>query len=354
MPAPRPLLQRIRSGALSVAKRAASDAATYSGMYRMAASRYGGLGVIFTVHRVVEPGRPILWPGFEIEADVLESIVARTRRLGWEAISLDELHRRLSGAGGGARFVCFTFDDGYVDTLRLALPIFQRHATPLGLFATTGLVDRSAFYWWGALEELVLANERIEWVDSPGAGPRVLAASTLSEKCTAYAVLGRWGDRAEPAAVRDLLRRYAIDWEALVDRDFLTSEQTRALAADPLVTIGAHGLTHRRLAEMPEEEMLRELDDGRRILEGWTGKAVRHLAYPFGSPNACGPREFALATKLGYATGMTTRRGNLFPEHGDSLTALPRREIPTSLVALRNALSGAVTVLRGAHNGHSA
>ncbi len=340
---PRPLVRRLRSAA----KRALSGAAALSGLYRLAGTAYGGLGVVFTLHRVVEPGRPVLWPGYEIHADVLDEMLTRVRRSGWQAVSMDEVHRRLSGGEKGGRFVSFTLDDGYADALRLALPVFRRHGTPFCVYVSTGLVERSVFYWWGGLADLVAANDRIEWKGAGGEAPRVLAAGSWEEKQRAYAALNDLCDRAGPEATRELLGAYRVDWRAAMDRNALTVAQTRQLAADPLATIGAHGLAHERLARMSDAEAWRELAEGRRILEGWIGREVRHVAYPFGGRDACGPREFELAKSAGYATGVTTRRGNLFPAHRDHLTCLPRREVPIDAVRLRNALSGVESVFRG-------
>jgi len=42
---------------------------------------------------------------------------------------------------------------------------------------------------------------------------------------------------------------------------------------------------------------------------------------------SAGPREFALARELGFASAVTTRPGVIFPEHRDHLHALPRLSV---------------------------
>lgn len=331
-------------GARASLTRLVSAAAAATGLYHVAGAVYGGLGVVLSLHRVVEPGRPMLWPGYEIPADVLDALLGETRRLGWEAVTLDEAQRRVVAGRTGRRFVCFTLDDGYADNLSLGLPVFRRHGVPFCVYVTTGLVERTIFYWWGALDALVRAHDRIVWDDA--AGPLVLTARTWAEKAAAYDALNDRCYRAAPESIRALLRAHGVDWEALLDREALTREQARVLAEDPLVTIGAHGITHEKLSAMREGDASREIGESRAIIEGWIGREVRHLAYPFGAPSACGPREFELARRAGYRTAVTTRRGNLFPEHRDHLTSLPRREVPLNLPALRNALFGVETVLR--------
>lgn len=339
-------VRALRARVAPALKRALSDVAAGIGGYGLAGVRYAGLGVIFLLHRVVEPGRPLIWPGFEIHADVLDDILARTRRLGWEPVTLDEAHRRLTDGPDArrGRFACFTLDDGYEDNLRVALPVFRKHRAPFCVYVAAGLVERSVFYWWGALEELVRRHERIEWEE--GGARRVLRAGTWREKQVAYDVLSDLCHRDGPERARALAEAYAVDWRALLDRDALSAAQVRELAADPLATIGSHGVAHQPLATLDDAAARDDLERGRRILEGWADAPVRHLAYPYGGPRACGAREFELARQVGYATATTTRRGNLFPEHRGHLTSLPRREVPLDRVSLRNTLYGVETVLR--------
>ena len=58
----------------------------------------------------------------EVSPDFLEDVIGGLRRAGVDLITLDEMHRRLTEQDFRRRFVCFTFDDGYRDNLRNALP----------------------------------------------------------------------------------------------------------------------------------------------------------------------------------------------------------------------------------------
>ena len=99
------------------------------------------------------------------------------------------------------------------------------------------------------------------------------------------------------------------------------------LAADPSVTIGAHTVSHPMLAKHGEETVLFEIAEGRRRIEEQLGTPVRHLSYPVGDRGSAASREFAIASRLGFATAVTTRPGHLFPGHARHLHALPRVSI---------------------------
>ena len=71
-------------------------------------------------------------------------------------------------------------------------------------------------------------------------------------------------------------------WDAeRPQRDIFTARELREL--DPhTITIGAHGLTHRRLAQMPATDLQAETATARAILEDACGRAVTLYAYPYG------------------------------------------------------------------------
>jgi peptidoglycan/xylan/chitin deacetylase (PgdA/CDA1 family) len=110
-----------------------------------------------------------------------------------------------------------------------------------------------------------------------------------------------------------------------VCRDLCMSwDELKSFADDPLITIGAHSITHCNLARQTEENARDEMAISRARIEGALQRPVVHLAYPYGDKIAAGPREFALAQAAGFKTAVTTRPGMIFPESADHLTALPR------------------------------
>jgi poly-beta-1,6-N-acetyl-D-glucosamine N-deacetylase len=66
-------------------------------------------------------------------------------------------------------------------------------------------------------------------------------------------------------------------------RSSLTWEQLREMAADPLVTIASHSVTHPSdLRELPTAELLHEVVESKRILETELGRPIDHFVYPEG------------------------------------------------------------------------
>lgn len=309
------------------------------------APRFAGNGVIFMLHRIVT--EPSVYPGYELSVEDLDAGLNFVKRAGWDIVSIDEACRRLQ-EGDNRRFACFTFDDGYADNYTLALPVFTKYEAPMCVYVSTGILERSIGYWWGGLIELVTRHQDLE-IPFPGSATRKFHTATLEQKRAAYGALDNECHRSYSflASLDTVFKHYGIDAEALLDQHALTFEQARQFAAHPLVTIGSHAVTHRRLSSLSHEQAEWEITTSRKRLENSLSVPIQHMAYPFGGAAACGDREFLLAKAAGYQSGVTTRRGNVWPEHRRTLCALPRHVLYADLTAVRNCLFGTDALVRG-------
>jgi len=287
-----------------------------------------GMGLILMFHRVVASRSLVYSPNLAICSDSLDRILGYIRHRGWEIISLNQVHDRLANGSHRKPFVCFTFDDGYADNLTIALPIFRRHQAPLCVNVTVGYVNRTTPCWWDALGEMLLQRNEIEFRGS-GQTERI-KLGTWEEKVAAYHRLGMILHQDVPEGRFPLGSTWAlngVDPQSFSDRFFPTWEELQKFAQDPLVQIGAHTLTHPSLKQLRENEAGDEIEQSRRILKEKLGVEIEHFAYPFGSPDACGQREFRLVKELKFKTAVTTRWCNIFPVHKEHLASLPRKYV---------------------------
>ena len=121
-----------------------------------------------------------------------------------------------------ANTLCFTFDDGYLDTFTTVLPLLEQYQCPSTVFVSTAGLDASHRYWW---EE-----------HAPGLYAHV-DADTL--------------------------------------RDFSDNEW---------LDIGGHTHSHPRLTELDVEAQRLEIEKNRDLLTEICGRAPLLFAYPFGMP----------------------------------------------------------------------
>jgi peptidoglycan/xylan/chitin deacetylase (PgdA/CDA1 family) len=309
--------------------RAGLEALYFSGAHYLLRPIFAGVGAIFMLHHVRPSRDGEFRPNYhlEVEPEFLRATLAHLRALDVDIVTMDEVHQRLSERNFERRFACFTLDDGYRDNRDFALPVMREFDAPLTVYVTSDFAEGTGKLWWVALETVIGKVSSIE-VPIGGITTR-LDTSTPAAKQAAFDRLHEWL-RALPAE-HDMLReisalctRHDVDQTTLARDLCLSWDELKAFAADPLVTIGAHTITHCNLAKQPEATAALELATSRARIEAALQRPVLHLAYPYGDRIAAGQREFKLAKAAGFKTAVTTRPGMLFPESAEHMTALQR------------------------------
>jgi peptidoglycan/xylan/chitin deacetylase (PgdA/CDA1 family) len=308
--------------------RAGLGALYFSGAHALLRPIFSGVGAIFMLHHVrphrdgaFQPNRHLeVTPGF------LREMLMHLRARGIDIIGMGEVHQRLIERNFSRRFASFTFDDGYRDNRDFALPVMREFDAPLALYIASDFAEGIGRLWWIALE---LAVARAVSVELPiGGVPCRLNTATPAAKQAAFDRVHDWlrglPEHDMRREMNAICARHGVD-EAAICRDLCMSwDELKPFAADPLVAVGAHSITHCNLAAQSEAIAAEELTVSRARIEHALQRTVVHLAYPYGDRAAASAREFALARASGYKTAVTTRPGMVFPENAGHLTALPR------------------------------
>jgi len=87
---------------------------------------------------------------------------------------------------------------------------------------------------------------------------------------------------------------------------YLDAAGLRELSGVPGASIGFHGLEHRPMDRLPDPELRRELEHGRKALEDALGGPVRTLSYPHGAVDR---RVRDAALRAGFEAGGCSRYG---------------------------------------------
>jgi peptidoglycan/xylan/chitin deacetylase (PgdA/CDA1 family) len=268
--------------------------------------------LILAYHRVAEIGSDpqLLCVTPSHFAEQLEVLCRR-----YHPLSLRGLRVRLPLNLWRPRSVALTFDDGYADNLQFAKPLLKRFAVPATVFVTAGQLNRAQEFWWDEMDRVLLATptlpaelelrigqEKHFWrllppselspvsgkdVARAGSAWNVLVGSEPTPRQRAYRDLTRL-IRGADEAVRAQVIAQLVTWAGLEsggrpEHQTLDPAGVRSLAADGLVEIGAHTMTHPVLAGLSQQLQAAEIADGKRLLEETLGRPVVSFAYPFGS-----------------------------------------------------------------------
>lgn len=296
-----------------------------------------GLGMILTLHRV-RPADELdaelgAFPAFnpngllEITPDFLDAALEALKAQGLAIIGLDEAIEAIKNPiVQKGRFAVFTFDDGYIDNRDHALPVLEAHAAPAMIYMPPSYAQGKGELWWVALEEMIRAADTLGRPDQPEMGKQSVrsAEEKLAFYLDFYWTLRAMGQDEQRASIRQMAESQGYDLEALCRRLILSTPELQDISNHPLITIGAHTVTHRAIARLSPDEAMQEMVGGADWLEETLGQRPKHFSFPYGDPGSAGTRDYELAREAGFETAVTTRKGMLYDDHKDHLFGLPR------------------------------
>lgn len=294
---------------------------------------------ILTVHGVMDTGESTSWVPLrpQLSRRTLEDNVRHLSQY-YHFVSMQSAVAMLSG-NAPVRPYCLvlTFDDGYRNNLKHALPILRRYHVPATFFVAPSHIEQRKPFWFDrldyALQSVDLNGRTIEIgrtaIRFHSKDRRVLGDSYRVLREAAKAIPHDLEMQQELEAFVETLeresgRRLADIWE---DDDWSvvlnwTEIQT---AISQSVTIGSHTMDHVRLGLVDLNVAQHQLLRSKQRIEEQTGQPCRYFCYPNGSVTA---EVAALVRTCGYEAAVTTEEGG--NTVGVDLMTLRRIALPSS------------------------
>lgn len=105
----------------------------------------------------------------------------------------------------------------------------------------------------------------------------------------------------------------------------LSTEELKALDADPLCTIGAHTVSHPKLDTLSREQQYQEIAESKQTLEALLGHEINHFSFPHGAHNE---DTLAICRDLGFQTVVQSWGGPIrCGEHPDVLPRINLKQL---------------------------
>jgi len=254
-------------------------------------------------------------------------------------IPLDEMVERAGNGKTTAGLFAITIDDGVGETVRSLSRLFETRQWPATFYLPTGYIDNGegmVFQWWRAIRPLLprrkieLKSETLDF-SAPG------AIEELSKKMERRWHAGRL-ESYRPVTmdlVEFVTRDRGIDREEIHPPAPVTWDEVAEIAHTGLLQFESHGVTHAAMSSLNDAELEFEMRQSRDTVARHTGRACRHLAYPFGSWTSIGDRAASAAARF-YDSATTMTPGHV---EGANASLLPRiplyPENPTHMARLK-------------------
>lgn len=285
----------------------------------------GAMGVVYMLHHISEKdsSRIPTNEDLKVSPSFLEKIILKYKRNGFDFISLDQLYTIIMSDESPDRpFVVFTIDDGYVDNYTNALSVFAKYNVPFAIFVATDFVDKKAILWWDSLENLILTHEEVVL----NTGERFMC-KTFHERWDSFRILRERILSLDQSRLKEeltfMFSDYEIDWFAPVREKGMSWDQVRELSHHPLCTIGGHTISHPALNKLSLEEARKEIKDGIVKIMEQIQKDVSYFAYPYGTPQEIGDREFQIVNDLRIKMAFMAHQGCV-TVNSKALNRIPR------------------------------
>jgi len=225
-----------------------------------------------------------------------------------EVLPLGDLLTKPSSPGSRMR-VALTLDDGYRDSVAVALPLLERFDLPATLMLVSGELHRNREFFWDEIERLsfdeaTVVHDVAELCAAEGIAITLEDSAASFDSAAEFPSWTAYSDRL-PGLRHELCRELVLGMRDLAPsaRDWLLEQLRRAvgISAVPrteyrsltvaelapflhskLIEVGSHSVSHSNLVRRPPAEVEAEVCGSRAALREVVGREIAIFSYPYG------------------------------------------------------------------------
>lgn len=180
--------------------------------------------------------------------------------------------------------IALTFDDGYLNNFKYAIPILEKYQVPASFYITT-IHKKKVFLWPDFLDLISFYTEKKEVLFDGKKFKKNSKKEFYSDQTT----LKNYCKELNFEKLDLLFDLFQEDWEQIKEKSLedywklMSKEEIKKTAINPMFKIGSHSLTHANLAAIPIEVAKAEILKSKKILEDEFQIPIEEFAFPFGT-----------------------------------------------------------------------
>ncbi len=288
----------------------------YSGMNALYRYRHRHNVVILTYHSVL-PSSPAFNRFDYRNCVTVENFDAQIKLLQrfFKIISLEEAVERMIDKTIDRPYAVITFDDGYRNNYKYALPVLKSNNVSATFYISTAFIGGNDILWTDLITALLIFTKR-KSIKIDLEKPYHFNLRTPEEREKASVIIrtylkNRPVEHLQPTI--DLIKAAINDVESLMDRDveryrFMDWQEVRAMSEEGM-EIGSHTHNHILLNMLSDNASRFELSRSKQLIETHTGRPCRSFSYPNGASGNFFSRHYEQLRKMGYHSAVTQISG---------------------------------------------
>ncbi len=208
--------------------------------------------------------------------------------------------------------IAITFDDGYLNNYKYAVPILKEHHIPASFYITT-VHEKQPYLWMDFIDLVSYHTTKKEVIFNN----KLFKRNTKKEFIHYNIPLKETLKKIPFEKIEAIYSIFKNDWQNIAKQNLedywqlMSYTQIQEISEDNLFTIGSHAKTHANLTEIPIENAKQELLNSKKTLEKICNTTITTLAFPFGYYNN---KLVDIAYNLGYKNILLVDYNNNSPK----------------------------------------
>jgi len=177
-----------------------------------------------------------------------------------------------------------SFDDGYIDNLKIALPVMEKYNTPVHIFLITNIVKNNVLFWpdiLGCICANIKGKYKFEFSNN------FYFFDSDQNKIDSYLEICKILKHKNNSEIEKLINNIIeiVQYRPEIEfNDFYISKDDIS-KYNKLVTYGAHSYNHENLCLLNDYELKNTINDSIEFVKQLTGIETVTFAYPYGEYN---------------------------------------------------------------------